>query len=237
MAIELTKGGRTLLLSKNSGPRNFRVALGWKTAAPGDAGMDLDVFAFLVKGNGQVYPNGAPVKKVTEEANMVYWGSELRTENQKTTFIDTTKINVNRGIEKKGFPSSPNCGIVHLGDNLTGTADGSAAETLIIRPEFIPVEAGDEIAIIVEINEARRRRQTFSMVTNAFIELFDADSGESLGRFQLKEDFGAKISAHFGSIWLKPDADDPTAIGEAEFEAVGEPYDKTLSDYADLYVF
>jgi stress response protein SCP2 len=229
MTIAVSKGGRALLLSKNGGACNFRVALGWKTAAPGDAEMDLDVYFFIVKPTGKTHPDGSPVKKVVSEAHFVYWGSELRSEDRKTTFVDTTKINIRRGIVKKGFPASPDCGIVHMGDNLKGTADGSVAEEGFVSPDLIRPEDGDEIVIIVEINDAVRKRQTFSMVKDAFIEIFDADTEDSLTRYQLKEDFGANTSAHFGSLWL--DKDTP------EFEAVGEPYTKSLEDYVNLYVY
>lgn len=232
MTIAVEKGGRALLLSKNGDACNFRVALGWKTAAPGDADMDLDVHLFLVKPTGQVDKGGNPIKKVASEANLVYWGSELRTEDRKTTFIDTTRINVNRGLIKKGFPSSPNCGIVHMGDNLKGTSDGTAAEQAYITPELIPSGSGDEIVIIVEIADAIRKRQTFAMVKDAFIEVYDADGAPSdapIARYELNADFGAHTSAHFGSVWL--DKETP------EFEAVGEPYNKSLADYVELYVY
>ncbi|KWU17925.1 TerD family protein [Burkholderia cenocepacia] len=225
----MTKGGRALLTNKNGGACNFRVALGWKTAAPGDAEMDLDVYFFLVKPTGEVDKNGSPVKKVTSEANLVYWGSELRTTDRKTTFVDPTVINVRRGQLKKGFPASPNCGIVHMGDNLTGSTDGGVAEQGFVTPDLIGPDDGDEIVIIVEINDAKRKRQTFSMVKDAFIEIFDADTDESLARYKLMEDFGAHTSAHFGSVWL--DKDTP------EFEAIGEPYNATLVDYVNLYVY
>jgi len=110
-----------------------------------------------------------------------------------------------------GNLESPDGGVVHTADNLTGGGDGDDEQIIIdfskLDPKYV------EIPIVVSIYQAHLRKQYFGMVKNAYIRIVDASNNQEVARYDLTEDFSMETLAHFGSLYKKD--------GEWRFSAVG----------------
>ena len=79
----------------------------------------------------------------------------------------------------------PSGGIEHVGDNLTGAGDGDDEQVRIdlsLVPENIV-----KIAFTVTIYDAETRRQNFGQVNNAFIRIYNEETGYKLALFTLED--------------------------------------------------
>ena len=77
--------------------------------------------------------------------------------------------------------------VVHQGDNLTGIGDGDD-EQIKVDLSKVP-DSVTKIAFTVTIYEAEQRRQNFGQVNNAFIRIYNEETGEEMIRYDLGEDF------------------------------------------------
>lgn len=120
---------------------------------------------------------------------------------------------------------SPNGGLVHTGDNLTGSGDGDD-ETLNV--DFSKLEpTAEEIVFVVTIYEAQTRAQNFGQVRNAFIRIYNPDSKEEYMRYDLGEDFSLETGVEFGRLYKKD--------GEWKFNATGVGKRGGLQDYLNEF--
>lgn len=115
--------------------------------------------------------------------------------------------------------------ISHLGDNLTGAGDGDD-EQIKIDLSRIPAEI-TKIAFTVTIYEADARRQNFGQVSNAFVRIFDENTGEELLRYDLGEDFSIETAVVFGELYKNGD--------EWKFNAIGSGYQGGLAALCNMY--
>lgn len=107
----------------------------------------------------------------------------------------------------------------HLGDNLTGAGDGDDEQiriNLTLVPDHIV-----KIAFTVTIYNSEERRQNFGQVNNAFIRIYDEQTGEELLRYDLGEDFSIETAAVFGELYKNN--------GEWKFNAIGSGYQGGLA--------
>lgn len=104
--------------------------------------------------------------------------------------------------------------ITHLGDNLTGEGDGDD-EQVKIELSKVP-ESIERIAFTVTIHDAEERAQNFGQVSNAFIRVFNEDSGEELIRYDLGEDFSIETALVVGELYRHQ--------GEWKFNAIGSGF-------------
>lgn len=109
--------------------------------------------------------------------------------------------------------------VTHLGDNLTGVGDGDD-EQIKIDLSKIPDNI-TRIAFAVTIYEAESRRQNFGQVNNAFVRIYDENTGEELMRYDLGEDFSIETAAVFGELYKNGD--------EWKFNAIGSGYQGGLA--------
>lgn len=109
--------------------------------------------------------------------------------------------------------------VTHLGDNLTGVGDGDD-EQIKIDLSKIPDNI-TRIAFAVTIYEAESRRQNFGQVNNAFVRIYDENTGEELMRYDLGEDFSIETAAVFGELYKNND--------EWKFNAIGSGYQGGLA--------
>lgn len=109
--------------------------------------------------------------------------------------------------------------VTHLGDNLTGVGDGDD-EQIKIDLSKIPANI-TRIAFTVTIYEAESRRQNFGQVNNAFVRIYDENTGEELVRYDLGEDFSIETAAVFGELYRNND--------EWKFNAIGSGYQGGLA--------
>lgn len=107
----------------------------------------------------------------------------------------------------------------HLGDNLTGAGSGDD-EQIKLNLSLIP-EKYTKIAFTVTIYDAEIRNQNFGQVNNAFIRIFDENTGEELLRYDLGEDFSIETAIVFGELYRNN--------GEWKFNAIGSGYQGGLA--------
>ena len=115
--------------------------------------------------------------------------------------------------------------ISHLGDNLTGAGDGDD-EQIKIDLSRVPAEI-TKIAFTVTIYEADARRQNFGQVSDAFVRIFDENTGEELLRYDLGEDFSIETAVVFGELYKNGD--------EWKFNAIGSGYQGGLAALCNMY--
>ena len=117
-------------------------------------------------------------------------------------------------------------GIKLSGDNRTGSGQGDD-ETIDVDLSQIPPQYG-KIAFCVTIHEAAVRRQTFGMVSNAYIRLCDAANGnKEVCRFSLRDDYSTSTAVIFAE--LKRNG------GEWDFVTVGDGKQGDLNTLAAYY--
>ncbi len=132
---------------------------------------------------------------------------------------DTGKISRSEDFVFYGNLSHPSGGVQHMGDNLTGAGDGDDEQ---IKVELAKVPDNiTKIAFTVTIYEAEARRQNFGQVNNAFIRIYNEETGEEMLRYDLGEDFSIETAAVFGELYK--------SSGEWKFNAIGSGYQGGLA--------
>ena len=107
------------------------------------------------------------------------------------------------------------CGsVIHAGDERTGAGAGDK-EILWVQLDQAPAEIA-KIVFTVTIHEAKRRWQHFGMVQNAYIRLYDDDSGKELLRYNISDDASLAIAMIFGELYRHG--------GGWRFRAVGQGF-------------
>ena len=118
-----------------------------------------------------------------------------------------------------GNLAHPSESVKHMGDNLTGEGEGDDEQ---IQIDLSKVPANSEIsAFTVTIYDAEVRRQNFGQVNNAFIRIYNEETGEELLRYDLGEDFSIETAAVFGELYKSGD--------EWKFNAIGSGYQGGLA--------
>lgn len=118
-----------------------------------------------------------------------------------------------------------NGSVSHMGDNLTGDGDGDDEQIKIVLSK-LPSEI-DRVAIAVTIHEAEARRQTFGMVTNAFIRLVNNKTDVEVSRFDLSEEASTETAMILGEVYRYG--------AEWKFRAIGQGYAGGLGPLARNY--
>jgi tellurium resistance protein TerD len=115
--------------------------------------------------------------------------------------------------------------VEHTGDNLTGEGEGDD-ESLKIDLSRVPPDV-QKIAVSVTIHEGEGRRQSFGMVSNAFIRVVNDATGREIARYDLSEDASTETAMIFGEVYRHG--------GEWKFRAVGQGYKGGLGPLARNY--
>ena len=115
--------------------------------------------------------------------------------------------------------------VQHLGDNLTGEGDGDD-EQIQFDLSRVPSQINN-IVFAVTIYEAESRQQNFGQISNAFIRICNADTGEEILRYDLGEDFSIETAAVFGEMYRNN--------GEWKFNAIGSGYQGGLAALCSSY--
>lgn len=109
-----------------------------------------------------------------------------------------------------GHKSMP--GITHSGDNLTGGGSGDD-ETIEIDLEEVAKNV-DKIVVFMNIYKGSQRNQSFSMLKNAYIRVYNPKSKDELCRYALDDALGDCTGIIAGEIYRHD--------GEWKFAAIGE---------------
>jgi tellurium resistance protein TerD len=119
-------------------------------------------------------------------------------------------------------PASADGSVKHLGDNTTGEGEGDD-EQITVDLTKVPADV-DKIAISVTIHEAEARKQSFGMVSQAFVRVVNASDNAEIVRYDLSEDFSIETALIFGEIYRNS--------GEWKFRAVGQGFQGGLAAMA-----
>ena len=115
--------------------------------------------------------------------------------------------------------------VEHTGDNRTGEGDGDD-EALKVDLTKVPAEI-QKIAVAVTIHDGEGRRQSFGMVSNAFIRVANDETGREIARYDLTEDASTETAMIFGEVYRHN--------AEWKFRAVGQGYKGGLGPMARNY--
>lgn len=132
---------------------------------------------------------------------------------------DTGKVGSSSDFVFYGNLSHPSGSVVHQGDNLTGVGDGDD-EQIKIDLSKVPDNI-TKIAFTVTIYEPEQRKQNFGMVNNAFIRIYNEETGEEMLRYDLGEDFSIETAAVFGELYKSG--------SEWKFNAIGSGFQGGLA--------
>ncbi len=132
---------------------------------------------------------------------------------------DTGKITKSEDFVFYGNLTHPSGSVQHQGDNRTGVGDGDD-EQIRIDLKSVPDNI-TKIAFTVTIYEAEQRNQNFGQVSNAFIRIYNEETGEEMLRYDLGEDFSIETAAVFGELYKNN--------GEWKFNAIGSGYQGGLA--------
>ncbi len=113
----------------------------------------------------------------------------------------------------------------HMGDNLTGGGDGDD-EQIMVDLQSLP-QMYDKIVFVVNIYQARERKQHFGLIQNAFIRICD-DKGTELCRYNLSENYDNMTAMIFGELYRNN--------GAWKFNAIGQPTtDNSVGELANKF--
>lgn len=115
--------------------------------------------------------------------------------------------------------------VEHTGDELTGGTEGDD-ETIKVDLSTMPAYI-QKLAFVVTIYEAEKRSQNFGQVSNAYVRVDDATSGEQLLKFDLGEDFSIETGVAVCEIYK--------VNGDWKFNAIGAGYANGLAGFVKDY--
>lgn len=196
MAIRIQKGGSTEIRLEK-----FSVGLGWQVREDASAkdDFDLDVSAFMVNASG----------KIPTDDYLVFYNSEKRLradENGKllspVKIVPYTEWRTNDDMRAQSRPVDPEISVIGSIDNEEGDDEGDA-ETIDMELSKVRKDI-DKIIICVSIYEAKKRRQNFGQVENAYVRIY-SEGHDALGQeeiiYDLTEDFSTCASVEFVQLY------------------------------------
>ena len=153
------------------------------------------------------------------DVNAYDTGGDFDLDTAAFLLTDNGRVSTSDDFVFYGNLKHPSGCVEHLGDNLTGAGAGDD-EQIKLNLSLIP-EKFTKIAFTVTIYDAEIRNQNFGQVNNAFIRIFDENTGEELLRYDLGEDFSIETAIVFGELYRNN--------GEWKFNAIGSGYQGGLA--------
>ena len=184
----------------------------------------------LSKGQKVSLTKGNPgLKKVVVglgwDVNAFDTGGDFDLDASAFLLTDTGKVSAQEDFVFYGNLKHPSGAVEHMGDNLTGAGDGDD-EQIKINLELIPANIS-KIAFTATIYDAATRNQNFGQVSNAFIRIYNEETGEEMLRYDLGEDFSIETAVVFGEMYKNN--------GEWKFNAIGSGYQGGLAALCGSY--
>lgn len=184
----------------------------------------------LQKGQKVSLTKGNPgLKKVVVglgwDVNQFDTGGDFDLDAAAFLLTDSGKVSRQEDFIYFGNLTHPSGSVQHMGDNLTGAGEGDDEQ---IRVDLSKVpEHITKIAFTVTIYEPEQRRQNFGQINNAFIRIYNEDTGEEMLRYDLGEDFSIETAAVFGEVYKNG--------SEWKFNAIGSGYQGGLKALCTQY--
>ena len=146
------------------------------------------------------------------DVNQFDTGGDFDLDTAAFLLTDSGKVADSKDFIFFGNLTHPSGCAQHMGDNLT--------EQIKVDLSKVPASV-TKIAFTVTIYEAEQRRQNFGQVNNAFIRIYNEETGEELLRYDLGEDFSIETAAVFGELYKNGN--------EWKFNAIGSGYQGGLA--------
>lgn len=153
------------------------------------------------------------------DVNQFDTGGDFDLDAAAFLLADTGKVSRQEDFIFFGNLTHPSGSVQHMGDNLTGAGEGDD-EQIKVDLSKVPDHI-TKIAFTVTIYEPESRRQNFGQINNAFIRIYNEDTGEEMLRYDLGEDFSIETAAVFGELYKNG--------GEWKFNAIGSGYQGGLA--------
>lgn len=178
----------------------------------------------LQKGQKVSLTKGNPgLKKVVVglgwDVNQFDTGGDFDLDAAAFLLTDSGKVSRQEDFVFFGNLKHPSGCAEHMGDNLTGAGEGDD-EQIKVDLSKVPDNI-TKIAFTVTIYEPEKRRQNFGQINNAFIRIYNEDTGEEMLRYDLGEDFSIETAAVFGEVYKSG--------SEWKFNAIGSGYQGGLA--------
>ena len=196
--FDLSKGDR-FDLKKSEGLSKLEVVLGWAS------GADLDASAFLLGNDGMI----------GDDADFVFYGSK----NREVPFSREEHGNQN-SWKKMTRPMSADGSVMGSLDD----RDGGEGELMTVDLSKVGPKVC-EIAFCVTVYDEGK---TFGDVVDPYITIINAETGDELCRYDLKEQFTNQTAVVAGYLLV----DDS---GEWQFEARSEAYEGGLEALINVF--
>ena len=133
------------------------------------------------------------------DVNRFDTGGSFDLDSSAFLITDAGKVSRQEDFIFYGNLKHPSGAVEHLGDNRTGEGEGDDEQ---IKVDLSKVPGNiSKIAFAVTIYEAEERNQNFGQVNNAFIRIYNAETGEEMLRYDLGEDFSIETAAVFGELY------------------------------------
>jgi len=197
LSVNLQKGQKVDLTKGNASLKRIMVGLGWDEA---DSPNQKKGFLGSLLG-------GSPKQDIDCDASAIMCcnGGKLEGGNVQNAL---TKDIVYFG----NLSHSSGC-VKHMGDNLTGAGEGDD-EQIFVSLQDVPSKY-EKMVFVVNIYQARERKQHFGMISNAFIRIVDADTNRELCKFNLSENYNDMTAMLFGEVYRYQNEWKFSAIGQA----------------------
>lgn len=187
MSVNLQKGQKVDLTKGNSKLKRIMVGLGWDESAKPSLGGLAGLFGGGKKQNIDCDASAILCTtggKLRDKGDIVYFGN---------------------------LQHNSRC-VKHMGDNLTGAGEGDD-EQIWVDILDMP-EKYEKVVFVVNIYQARERKQHFGMIQNAFIRIVDADTNQELCKYNLSDNYQNMTAMICGEIYRHG--------GEWKFNAIGQ---------------
>ena len=159
------------------------------------------------------------------DVNRFDTGGSFDLDSSAFLITDAGKVSRQEDFIFYGNLKHPSGAVEHLGDNRTGEGEGDDEQ---IKVDLSKVPGNiSKIAFAVTIYEAEERNQNFGQVNNAFIRIYNAETGEEMLRYDLGEDFSIETAVVFGELYRHN--------GEWKFNAIGSGFQGGLAALCSNY--
>lgn len=204
MAINLVKGQRVEI---EAGLTHLKVEMGWKVNPTANPPYDLDASTFLLGKKGEI----------EHEYDFVFYGSP-------------NKIEVNGEIRPCSLDKSVLGSVDDLGENDDDTGEGNEEIDVDLTKTSSKVQQIlFTVSIYVNPNDPNdpRKRYNFGQVRDAYIQIKNAVTEQTICRYDLDEDFSTDKGVEFGRLYRRG--------AEWKFQAVGEAHKDGLEPIVRKY--
>ncbi len=211
--LKLSKGGSIKLSKDSKSLSHIIVGMGWEVAnAERTVTRDVPIKSI---GNffRKLFGCELVTESVTEVVSRRQSGYDYDLDASCALFDSNSKL-IHDSVVYYGHKFIK--GIIHGGDNLTGSDGMHDDETIDITLSQVNAKT-DTIAVFMNIYCASSRNQSFADLTKAYLRIINADSNEELCRYDLTQFTPEHTALVLGFITHEDDGWKFTAIGESLF--------------------